>query len=927
MSETIEVDGLASPAAVTTSALSFPVVGIGASAGGVAALTRFFEKVDAPCGMAFVVILHLSPKHESNVAEILQRMTKLAVAQVAGRVPIEADHVYVIPPGWDLKMDDGHLDRRLPTRDGGPHVVIDLFLRTLAEAHGDRAFAIVMSGMGSDGAVGLRRINECGGVCLAQDPDDAEHDSMPRAAIATGLVDVVARVDEMPARLRTLWFNVQNIRLPADADLSHPVTPLVTDSEKSAADAAYRATLALLQKRTRHDFRHYKRATVLRRLERRLQVNAVPDLTTYHEYLQNHPSETGALLQDMLISVTSFFRDPEAFAAVETEIVPALFAGKTGEDALRVWVTACASGEEAYTLAILLREHAETLTDPPQIQIFATDIDERAIAVARAGFYPEGIANDLSVTRLRRFFQKEGDRYQVVKTIRDSVLFAAHNILRDPPFSRLDFVACRNLLIYLDGEAQKILLELLRFALRPDGYLMLGSSESADVAGPAYGLVDKKHRLYRSAADAPSTRRLPVAPLLDGRGTGDLAMAAQKKHPSNVERHRRALEQFALPSVLVDARQQILHMSPGAGAFFVRPGGTPSHDLVANTREELRAEMSTAVYRALQTDTATSMRADWTGDDGVRHWYVVHAQPFTDAEGLSRFVLVSFERVSEPASPDDPSGTVVAHQALQSLETEVAQLKEYLRDTIERSETAAEELKASNEELQAINEELRSASEELETSKEELQSINEELTTVNYELKNKVEETIAVSDDLENLIASTDIAVVFVDARMRVKRFHATRHVAVQPDPRRHRSLAARHHSHAAVGHRDAGRRGSVPQPALDRARDQQHRRPSLPRAGHPVSHDREQDRRRGHDLRRHHVARPRRTEGRRERGTTAHRRRDGAALRDHHARRCRVDRDLERRGPRRVRLRRARGRGAVDRPALHAGGSRAEGP
>ena len=588
MTQTIDTDPPGSPAAATTSTLSFPVVGIGASAGGIAALTRFFEKFDGPCGMAFVVILHLSPKHESSVAEILQRVTKLTVTQVTERVPIEADHVYVIPPGWDLKMDDGHLDRRLPTRDGGPHVVIDLFLRTLAEAHGDRAFAIVMSGMGSDGAVGLRRINECGGVCLAQAPDDAEHDSMPRAAIATGLVDMIAPADAMPALLTRLWANVQNIRLPADAALVHPVTPLVTESEKSAADDAYRATLALLQKRTRHDFRHYKRATVLRRLERRLQVNAVPDLTTYHAYLQNHPAETGALLQDMLISVTSFFRDPEAFAAVEKEVVPALFAGKTGEHTLRVWVTACASGEEAYTLAILLREYAETLTDPPQIQIFATDIDDRAIAVARAGFYPEGIANDVSIPRLRRFFQKEGDRYQVVKTIRDSVLFAAHNILRDPPFSRLDFVTCRNLLIYLDGEAQKNLLELLRFALRPDGYLMLGSSESADVAGPAYGLVDKKHRLYRSAADAPSARRLPVAPLLEGRGAGDFAMAAQKKHPSHVERHRWALEQFALPSVLVDARQQILHMSPGAGRFFVRPGGTPSHDLVANTREELR---------------------------------------------------------------------------------------------------------------------------------------------------------------------------------------------------------------------------------------------------------------------------------------------------------------------------------------------------
>ncbi len=761
---------------VVKSALTFPVVGLGASAGGIAALSRFFERFDEPCGMAFVIILHLSPNHPSNVAAILQRVTKLTVTQVTERTPVEADHVYVIPPGCDLNMDDGHLDTRTPKREGGPHVAVDLFLRTLAEVHGDRAFAIVLSGMGSDGALGVRRINECGGVAMAQLPTDAEFDSMPRAAIATGLVDVVAPVAELPARLRTLWSNVQRIQLPADADLAHPVVTIVERDAKAAAEKALRETLALLQKRTRHDFGHYKRATVLRRLERRLQVNAVPDLSSYRTFLENHPAETGALLQDMLISVTRFFRDPEAFALVERTVIPTLFAGRNGGDVVRVWVPACATGEEAYTLAILLREHVDTLTDPPQVQIFATDIDERAVGVARAGLYPDGIVNDMTPARLQRFFQREGDRYRIVKSIRESVLFAIHNVLRDPPFSRLDLISCRNLLIYLDAEAQKSMLDMFRFSMRPGSFLLLGSSESADVAGDAFRLVDKKQRLFQMNAGSAPMHRLPVGQLSDGREPAERPVPAERKRAANSDRHRWALEQYGTPSVLVDARAQILHMSPGAARFFVRSSGTPSHDLVANTRDELRAEMSTALSRAQQTGQPVSMRAAWTegdGDgDGNKRRVVIGVRPFVDSESESRFALVTLQPLQEP-SPAEPDGpeSLDHKEALQQLEAEIAQLKGFLRDTIEQSDTSGEELKASNEELQAINEELRSATEELETSKEELQSINEELTTVNFELKTKVEETVQVNDDLQNLIASTDIAVVFVDAQMRIKRF------------------------------------------------------------------------------------------------------------------------------------------------------------
>ena len=758
---------------VAKSDLSFPVVGIGASAGGIPALTRFFEQIGEPWGMAFVVILHLSPDRESNVAAILQRVTSLEVVQVTERMAILPDRVYLIPPSKDLNMDDGHLSLGKPTRESGPHIAIDLFLRTLADAHAERAFAIILSGLGSDGALGVRHINEAGGVTIAQMPADAEFDSMPRAAIATGVVDLVLPVAEMPKCLRTLWSNVRDIRLPTEAAATADAAR--AQDEKLVSEKALRETLTLLHKRTRHDFRHYKRATVLRRLARRLQVNAVPNLAAYRDYLDQHPGETRALLQDMLISVTSFFRDPEAFAAVRSTVIPALFAGRSGTDAIRIWIPACASGEEAYTLAILMREHAESLADAPQVQIFATDIDERAIAIARAGLYPQGIANDVTPSRLHRFFQKEGDRYRVAKSLRETVLFAVHNVLRDPPFSRLDLISCRNLLIYLDHDAQQGTLEMFRFSLRADGHLFLGTSESADSASDAFQVTDEKQRIFRLDAGSSKHRRHVPSSMPSPDASRDaldaLEVAVERRRPSDVDRHRWALEQFASPSVLIDARQQIVHMSPGVGAFFVRASGTPSHDLIANTVAEMRAEMSTVVFRASQTREPASIQAGWRHADGRRRRVLIDVHPFRDPNSDAELALVTLQALADETPLGDDAPDAPARREVARLEDEVTQLKGYLQDTIERSHSSTEELKASNEELQAINEELRSASEELETSREELQAINEELTTVNVELKSKIEETHQINDDLHNLISSTDIAVVFVDSHMRVKRF------------------------------------------------------------------------------------------------------------------------------------------------------------
>ncbi|WPH22495.1 CheR family methyltransferase [Variovorax paradoxus] len=764
------------------SALGFPVVGIGASAGGLEALIRFFENTPPDAGMAFVVILHLSPEHESNAAEILQRATGMPVAQVTRATPVEADHVYVIPPGMVLTMNDGRLQVAASPRVAGPHTEIDLFFRTMAEVHRERAFCIVMSGMGSDGAVGLTRVKENGGIAMAQLPGDAAHDAMPRAAIATGMVDIVLPVADMGQHLAELWRNAQHIRLPYDEPSGPSAQEAEGGSAASLAEQALQEVMGLLRNYTRHDFRHYKRATVLRRLERRLQVNRLADLPAYRDFLRNHPEEAAPLLQDMLISVTNFFRDADAFEALEREALPALIEGKQPGEQVRAWVAGCATGEEAYSLSMLLREQVDRQSKPLDLQVFATDIDERAIAVARKGLYARGIAEDISPSRLRQFFVADQDQYRVTTSVREPVLFAVHNLLRDPPFSRLDVICCRNLLIYLDRAAQGHVLEMFRIALRPGGYLFLGTSESIDVAGSLFTPVDKKNRIYRVNPELSPGRHLPLisdAPARTG-ATGPMhALRAQKRSErlSFAELHQRALEQFSPPSVLINADHDVLHLSSGVGRFLERPGGEPSNNLLNNVRPDLRLELRTALFKAAQTNRSVETRLVQKRGDGRQVFLNITVRPLQQKDdekkaGAQQLTLVVFDEIEESMRPE---GGEPAHAAREQLigkmEDEIRQLKLHLQDTIETSETSTEELKASNEELQAINEELRSATEELETSKEELQSMNEELVTVNFELKLKVEERGHINDDLQNLIASSEIATVFVDRGMHVKRF------------------------------------------------------------------------------------------------------------------------------------------------------------
>jgi two-component system, chemotaxis family, CheB/CheR fusion protein len=759
---------------VKRSHLDFPVVGLGASAGGLQAALRFFEHLPNDTGMAFVLILHLAPQHESSADKIVQTATKMPVIQVTQDTPIRANHVYIISPALHLEMTDGHLRVQPQTRPRGRQIAIDVFFRTLADAHQAHGIAIILSGTGSDGSAGISRVKEQGGVTIAQSPDDAEYDGMPENALATGNVDLVLPVVEIPQKLIDLWKNAQAIRLPESLE-DLPAQTTKSNKETQAADQALREILISLRTRTGHDFRQYKHATVLRRIERRMQVNQLTTLPDYRDFLQNNPGEAQALLGDMLISVTNFFRDREAFEALEREVVPKLIKAQGPDEQLRIWVCGCATGEEAYSLAMLVSEATEN--DNYDMQIFGTDIDERAVGMARAGAYPEAIVMEVPPTRLRRFFQREDNRYLVKKAIREKVLFAIHNVLRDPPFSKVHMISCRNLLIYLSREVQQEILQMFHFALRPGGFLFLGSSESTDVTGDLFSPVDKKARIFRANPVSTSRLHTPTLPLgdFDYRAPAIARSSANNKSDSKrvsfAELHQRVLEQYAPPSVIVNRESQIMHMSNRAGAYLRFIGGEPSNDLVEVVLPELRLELRTALYKSIQANKSVEARRVQISRD-ERHSYVnMIVRPFRDADADMDFILVLFDEVEDTMRADAAASDDGKDPALRQLEAELRDTKEDLQNTIEQSESSMEELKASNEELQAINEELRSTTEELETSKEELQSMNEELITVNFELKNKVDELGKANDDMQNLMASTDLANIFVDRSLNIKRF------------------------------------------------------------------------------------------------------------------------------------------------------------
>ena len=751
----------------------FPIVGIGASAGGLQALLTFFQHCASEPPMAVVVVMHLSPTHESNACALIQAATGMKVTEVAQPVHIEPHCVYVISPNKHLEMVDGYLRvKERPVAPGSP-IAIDVFFRTLALAHQSRSVAILLSGTGSDGAVGVRTVKDNGGLVIAQDPNDAEFAGMPRAAIDSGAVDVVLPVAAIPARLAAIWSNAKNISLPPEVEDSAPVLVSESALPPEQNEESLRDIIAILRNRTQHDFSKYKRATVLRRIERRMQVREKTTLAQYRDLLREDRSESDALLRDMLIGVTQFFRDTEAFDVIEREVLPQLFSSAKLGEVLRIWSAGCSTGEETYSLAMLLAEHIAATNSPHDFQLFGSDIDERAIGIARAGVYGGAITRDLSPGRLAEYFNREDGRYRIKKSIRDRILFANQNLLRDPPFSKLDMISCRNLLIYLNRETHASVLEMFHFVLKPGGFLFLGSSESAEAVAEFFVPVDKKHRIYRAKAVSRLARAsIPMStPQLSAMPVHYPERLPAEK-PSFAGVHQRILAEHVPPSALVDQLSNIVHLSEGTSQFLRHAAGEPSRNIVALVEPELRLELRAALFTATQTGKSVETRGILF-ERGAKLFNVnIVVRPFYDATMMTDFILVLFHKIEQSAEVPGTEQVVLAPDTILSgLEQELLRTRVQLQDTIEYSETSNEELKAANEELQAINEELRSATEELETSKEELQSVNEELITVNFELKSKVEETSKVNDDLQNLIASTDLATIFVDRGMRIKRY------------------------------------------------------------------------------------------------------------------------------------------------------------
>jgi two-component system CheB/CheR fusion protein len=753
----------------------FSVVGIDASADDGDALKEFFTAMPSQSGTAFVIVLRTPFAPGRSLSTELQPATSMRVVPVQHTVRIEQDHIYVVEPPLVCSIAEQELRTGFPRAIDERRPAIDGFFDSLATAYGERAIGVVFAGVNTDSALGLIRLKEFGGVTFGQAKGAARADN-PWPPGVTNMIDFSLDAPGMAQRMQELWANARKIRLPripAGGDAQESEVP---EASVGAAniERTLREIMMILRNRTGHDFRHYKRATILRRIERRLQVNGLSELQHYRDHLQSHPEETTALLHDMLISVTNFFRDKDAYDVVREQVLPAIFANRRPDEPVRVWIVGCATGEEAYTVAMLLHEASARTREQIPFQVFATDISERAIATAREGLYPASITADVEPNHLRQFFTRDGEHYRVKKELRERVLFALHNVLSDPPFSRLDLICCRNLLIYLDREAQIDTLRTFHFALRPCAHLFLGSSETADSAGDLFTVLDKKARVYRAAIAVRTDTPVPVATsgALTSRPAITHLPPSGKRKFSFGELHQRVVEQHAPPSVLVNRDSDIVHLSDRAGRFLQYVGGEPSHNILTVVRRELRLELRSAIYQALQADVSVESRRVRLDRDGRSFFVKMTARPVHDPDSNADFVLILFDEVEDSvgevdeAVPESQRDPIIAQ-----LERELQRTREQLQATIEHSETSTEELKASNEELQAINEELRSATEELETSKEELQAINEELTTVNAELKAKVEETGKINDDLQNLVMANDIGTIFVDRNLAIKRY------------------------------------------------------------------------------------------------------------------------------------------------------------
>lgn len=733
--------------------MTFPIIGIGASAGGVEALGRFFDAMPPDCSCAFVIVLHLDPTRESQMAQVLGSHTKMPVLQVVDGMLIAPNHVYVIAPDYDLKVRDGALHMAKPSEPRGHRKPVDVLFASLAEEQGDRSIAIVLSGTGTNGTEGLKEIRAEGGLIVVQAPDTAKFDGMPRSAISAGFADHILAPEKIPEILLAYIrhdYHAGQGEIARSQDLH----------------ATFAVILEILRTRGGHDFSSYKESTLRRRIYRRLGLRNIETLDEYLRILRNDPEEGVALAGDLIISVTGFFRDPEAWQALEEKVIAPMVADRENRSSIRVWTPGCSTGEEAYSLAMLITEHAEKAGKQFDLKVFATDVQEDNLRKARDGIYPQAALSSFPPERLRRFFDKLHGSCQVRKDLRDMVVIAPQNVLRDPPFSRLDLVSCRNLLIYLEAEAQRKIIALAHFALKEGGHLFLGNAETVGRHDDLFETVSKKWRIYRRIGatrhdlmDFPSRHRNKFE---------QSAMSPETTAPVADVARRALLERYAPASVLIDGNSRVLYYHGPTGDYLEQPTGEPTKDLLAMARLGLSAKLHAIIREAMIGSKRATAKVSLRRGDATRT-VILTAEPLPAASHDGDRILVSFEEASAAPAPSRTTQRDKAAAGEYELQEELKAVRAELQNTIEHLETANEELKAANEEAISMNEELQSTNEELETSKEELQSFNEELNTVNSQLQHKIVEQDATNDDLSNLLAGSEIATLFLDTSFRIK--------------------------------------------------------------------------------------------------------------------------------------------------------------
>jgi chemotaxis methyl-accepting protein methylase/signal transduction histidine kinase len=735
---------------------AFPIIGLGASAGGLDAFKRFFQAMPATSGMAFVLIQHLDPTRESLTADLVGSYTKMPVVQATHGMQVEANHVYVIPPNAYLSLRARSLMLSAPDAPRSLRMAVDFFFQSLADDQGPHAIGIVLSGTASDGTLGLKAIKAAGGLTIAQDPQTAQHDGMPRSAITSGCVDHVLPAEKMAA---VLLADIQylGVRAPASTTAPDPVAAVVD----------------MLRTQTRCDFSGYKQGTLQRRIRRRMSLRHVTQFSEYVDVLRADPAEANALRQDLLINVTRFFREPPAWEFLQERVVRPLVAVSADDATLRVWIPACASGEEAYSLAMVLTEEVEAARKHCSLQVFATDVDTEALETARTGTYADAIALQMSPQRLARFFVKSGGCYQVAASLRNTVVFAPQSLVSDPPFSRLDLISCRNLFIYLEPAVQERVLPLLHYALREGGHLFLGSAEGIGAHEDLFQTVSARWRIYRRAGKT----RLDRVGLPPGDAPPSAlarAVSARAQHPpalGTLAQHL-LLERYAPTCVVINRAGDLLYFHGHADDYLAQPSGLPTRDIVAQARRGLRAPLRRAIVESVRNDTRVVVDAVPVRRGTAQGSVKITVEPLDAARAEADALwLVSFEETSEGRrGAASRKATLVSARdsdLVEELERELQNTRDDLQQTVE-------DVRAANEELMSVNEEFQSSNEELETSKEELQSLNEELATANAQLENKIAELEASNSDLDNLLTSTNIPTLFLDANLCLRRFTPT---------------------------------------------------------------------------------------------------------------------------------------------------------